>query len=94
MRELILTTYFAKRFSKIIGKNPRLLARVQAVLDALQENPFAPALETHKLKGKLENYFACTVAYDLRIVFRFEGREPPEVDAVVLLNIGTHDEVY
>jgi mRNA-degrading endonuclease YafQ of YafQ-DinJ toxin-antitoxin module len=68
MRELVLTKYFSKRFSKLLGKNPQLLTRIQAVLEMLQENPFEPALETHKLKGKLENRFACTVAYDLRIV--------------------------
>ncbi len=94
MRELVLTQYFSRRFAKFLKKNPDLLEDIEHVLEMLQINPFLPALETHKLKGKLEKRYACTVAYDLRIVFSFEPRVPPEAAAVVLLNIGTHDEVY
>jgi mRNA-degrading endonuclease YafQ of YafQ-DinJ toxin-antitoxin module len=45
-----------------------------------------------KLKGKLSGSWACTVTYDLRIIFEFvrEGED----DAILLMEIGTHDEVY
>ena len=38
-------------------------------------NPFAPQLETHKLKGKLSGSWACSAGYDLRIVFDFVKAE-------------------
>ncbi len=94
MRELVLTQYFSRRFAKFQKKHPELLEKIEQVLEMLQINPYTPVLETHKLKGKLEKRYACTVAYDLRIIFSFDPRDPPELAAVVLLNIGTHDEVY
>lgn len=32
--------------------------------------------------------------YDFRIVFRFEGLNEGEEEAIVLIDAGTHDEVY
>ena len=57
-------------------------------------NPFAPQLETHKLKGKLSGSWACSAGYDLRIVFDFVKSEKSNTDDILLLAIGTHDEVY
>jgi mRNA interferase YafQ len=94
MRELVLSAVFARRYKKLVGKHSNIKTKVRDVLASLREDPFIPALETHKLKGKYEGNYACTVAYDLRIIFEFEVREPPEEAAIVLLNIGTHDEVY
>ncbi len=94
MRELVLSSIFTRRYKKLVGKQPELQTKIRDVLSLLREDTFAPALETHKLKGKLDGEYACTVAYDLRIIFEFEARVPPEEAAIVLLNIGTHDEVY
>ncbi|MEA3414675.1 MAG: plasmid stabilization protein [Thermodesulfobacteriota bacterium] len=57
-------------------------------------NPFAPQLETHKLKGKLSGSWACSAGYDLRIVFDFVKAKKGSADDILLLAIGTHDEVY
>ncbi len=53
---------------------------------------FHPILKTHKLKGKLEGRWACSVAYDLRILFKVVQSE--NIEAIILLTIGTHDEIY
>jgi mRNA-degrading endonuclease YafQ of YafQ-DinJ toxin-antitoxin module len=63
-------------------------------LRLLPVNPFAPQLETHKLKGKLSGSWACSVGYDLRIVFDFVKAGEDKDDDILLLAIGTHDEVY
>jgi mRNA-degrading endonuclease YafQ of YafQ-DinJ toxin-antitoxin module len=55
----------------------------------LTKNPFHPALRTHKLVGKLEGLWAFSVAYDCRVVFRFMNG-----DEVLLVDIGSHEEVY
>jgi mRNA-degrading endonuclease YafQ of YafQ-DinJ toxin-antitoxin module len=57
-------------------------------------NPFAPQLETHKLKVKLSGSWACSAGYDLRIVFDFVKAEKDTEDDIFLLAIGTHHEVY
>ena len=44
---------------------------IAEALRLLAANPFAPQLETHKLKGKLSGTWACSAGYDLRIVFDF-----------------------
>jgi len=60
----------------------------------MRKHPFAPQLETHKLKGKLSGSWACSAGYDLRIVFDFVKAEKDSVGNILLLAIGTHDEVY
>ena len=56
------------------------------------EDAFHAKLRTHKLKGKLEDSWACTSGYDLRVVFRFVQYEGAE--AILLETVGTHEEVY
>jgi mRNA interferase YafQ len=60
----------------------------------LINEPFAPQLETHKLKGKLSGAWACSVGYDLRIVFDFVKSEGKQEEDIFLMDLGTHDEVY
>ena len=67
----------------------------EAIRDALAQlsaDAFHPTLKTHKLKGNLAGSWACSVEYDLRIVFEFVEHE--EAEAILLETIGTHDEVY
>ena len=51
-------------------------------------------LETHKLKGKLLDSWACSIGYDLRIIFDFVKSETQKEEDIFLIGIGTHDEVY
>ena len=94
MRELILTKAFSRQFEKLLARRPNLLEKTQTTLEALQNDPFQPSLATHKLKGKLEGNWSCSAGYDLRIVFEFEDRQPPAEQAIILLDIGSHDDVY
>ncbi len=94
MRILRFSKHFAKRFKKLLRKNSHIQGKVLQVLEFLQQDPFTPSLETHKLKGELEGKYACSVAFDLRIVFVFEISLKTELAPILLLDIGTHDEVY
>ncbi len=60
----------------------------------MKEDVFAPSLGTHKLSGELMELRACSCGYDCRIVFRIEVDEETELEVILLLNIGAHDEVY
>ena len=53
------------------------------------EKPFFPQLRTHKLSGKLAEQWAFSIDDDFRIVFEFVGK-----DQVLLIDVGSHDEVY
>jgi addiction module RelE/StbE family toxin len=75
-----------------VKKDPRVAEDLRAALELLAEDAFHPQLRTHKLKGKLKGSWACSVGYDLRIVFKFVRHEGTE--AILLETIGTHDEAY
>ena len=64
--------------------------RVEAALTLFLDQPFHPALKNHGLTGKLRGLRAISAGYDLRVVYEEEG----EHAMVLLLNTGTHDEVY
>jgi mRNA interferase YafQ len=51
-------------------------------------------LKTHHLSGQLAGLHACSVAYDCRIVFAKQKHPKSGAEVLVLVNIGTHDEVY
>ena len=93
MRELVWHTSFRGAFKKCIKKKPYLEQRIFDTLQKLVHDPFEPSLETHKLKGRLEGLWACKVEYDCRIVFGFESI-PDKIGRIVLIDIGTHEEVY
>ena len=60
----------------------------------METDIFAPRLGTHKLGGKLSGLQACSCGYDCRIVFSIEPGTEAQTEVIVLLDIGTHDEVY
>jgi len=74
-------------------KKPDLREEVEETLRLLLQDPFIPQLETHKLRGKLSGSWACSVGYDLRIVFDFVKSETHE-DDIFLIEIGAQDEIY
>ena len=81
------TSRFDKAFARLAVRDQR---RVEAALTLFMDQPFHPALRNHALSGKLRGLRAISAGYDLRIVFEEEGGHA----RVLLLNTGTHDEVY
>ncbi len=94
MRTLNWSNACTRSFKNCLRKRPDLSSDIAEALRLLVVNPFAPQLETHKLKGKLSGSWACSAGYDLRIVFDFVKAKKGSADDVLLLAIGTHDEVY
>ena len=60
----------------------------------MAENINDPRLKPHHLSGQLAGLFACSVAYDYRIVFSRQKHPKTGVETLILINIGSHDEVY
>ncbi len=94
MRKLIWGKSFVRAFKRYSRRHPDLIKDVEKTLRLLVEDPFAPPLETHKLKGKLSGSWACKVGYDFRIIFDFVKKEGVEESDILLLEMGTHEEVY
>ena len=93
---MILTTdaYFKRRFKRLIKKNNQLQDQILEVLELLGDNPFNPALKSHKLRGKLNGLSSCLVAKDCLIIFAFKKDSTTGDNLIVLIDIGSHDEVY
>lgn len=94
MIKLVKTSYFTKSAKRLLNDNPQLALKLRATLEILEINPFNPTLKTHKLKGKLKGLYACSVERDLRIIFDINTNKQDDSIDVILLNIGTHDDVY
>jgi mRNA-degrading endonuclease YafQ of YafQ-DinJ toxin-antitoxin module len=91
-RVLLWSSAFKRAAKKIAKRQPHIAAGLEATLAALSDDAFDPALRTHKLAGELSESWACSAAYDFRIVFSFVTHDG--VEAILLESIGTHDEVY
>ena len=91
-RALLRSTAFVRAARRLLKKQPHAADVLRSTLDQLAEDAHHPLLKTHKLKGELDGSWACSVGYDLRIVFEFVQHGGEE--AILLQTIGTHDEVY
>ncbi len=93
MRTIVWSSTFKRAYKRMVKRQPEIRSQLETTLTALADNPFLSSLETHKLKGRLAGSWACSAGYDLRIIFEFVKEDQAE-DAVFLIEIGTHDEVY
>lgn len=87
-RRIEFTPSFLRVSGKLLKKNPSLKEPFRELLTNLTVDPFTPSLNTHPLKGKLEGRYSCSLTYHLRVVFKLRN------DSVVLIDIGSHDEIY
>ena len=92
MRTIIPSPPFLRRAKRAAKKWPEAAEAIRDALKLLASDASDPRLKTHKLKGPLTGSLACSVNYDLRIVFRYVEHEGSE--AILLESVGTHDEVY
>jgi len=79
---------FIKSYRKRILHNVSLDKRFKERLKLFIENSPSPILKDHLLKGRKLGYRAFSITGDIRVVYE-------EVDdGVLLLDIGTHNQVY
>lgn len=91
-RTLLRSPAFGRDLRTWLKRHPNTAASIEATLEQLSADAAHPSLRTHKLRGSLAGCWACSAGYDLRIVFEFSQHEGQE--AILLLALGTHDEVY
>ncbi len=91
-RTLLRTPAFARDLRNWLKAHPESAPAIEATLEQLSADAAHPSLRTHKLRGLMAGCWACRAGYDLRIVFQFIQHDGAE--AIILLALGTHDEVY
>ena len=77
----------ARRFFK---KHPDLKPRFAKIISQLQDDPFQSGLALHPLSGKLSGCHAVSLTYSYRITLTLLITEKE----IILLDVGSHDEVY
>jgi addiction module RelE/StbE family toxin len=93
-RKIVLSKSFEKAYIKFVNKRPILKTAIQKSILLLEEDALSQKLKTHKLSGNLYGLLACSCGYDCRIIFSIEINELTEEEEILLVDIGTHDEVY
>lgn len=91
-RKLLKSPGFLRTLRRFAKRHPQSTSAIRATFQLLQQDAFDPRLRTHKLKGELTGTWSCSAGYDLRIVFEFV--ESNGTEAILLLSVETHDEVY
>jgi mRNA interferase YafQ len=94
MTKLIVSSKFKRAVRKFTRRNTPLQARIEETISQIFEDSNNPSLGTHKLEGKLAGLLSCSCGYDCRIIFSIESEADTGEISIVLLNVGTHDEVY
>lgn len=87
---LVATEHFERRARKFLRKHPDLRATLRDTLDDLSRDPFQPRLKLHSLGGKLSGIQAVSLTHTYRLTLILKVTE----QEIVLLDLGTHDEVY
>ena len=81
---------YIRRARKFIKRHPDLLRQYQKTLELLELNPFHPSLRLHPIKGRLAGLHrvSITIGYRISLEMILAAHE------IILINVGTHDEVY
>jgi addiction module RelE/StbE family toxin len=90
MVKLVWDVTFKRAYKKEISKHILLKRKFWIALEIFTDNPFDARLKTHKLTGRLQGLWAFSVAYDCRVIFKFSDGNK----SVLLIDIGSHEEVY
>lgn len=90
MYALIWTAHFTRAAEKFKKRHPELKKKVAGILRDLEKDPFHPHLEYHHLGVKLKGKQAISITDSYRITMTIMITEKE----IILLDIGTHDEVY
>jgi addiction module RelE/StbE family toxin len=90
MYKIIETKSYLKKLKKFLKKHPDIFAKYEKTIYLLELNPHHPSLRLHKLSGKLAQYYFISIDMSYRIIIDFVIIE----DQIILIDIGSHSEVY
>ena len=88
--KIILSDNFEKKLKKLSNKNQ--IEKLKQIIITISNDPFDKSLNTHKLNGKLKDFYSSKCGYDCRIIFSIEIDS--EESYLLLIDFGTHNQVY
>ncbi len=82
---------YAKKFQKAFLKlDKKRRGKILEIIQVFQTNPHDQILRNHPLKGSMLGKRAISVTGDVRIIFE----EYENYTLVLMLDVGTHNQVY
>jgi mRNA-degrading endonuclease YafQ of YafQ-DinJ toxin-antitoxin module len=87
---LVTTRHFDRCARKFLRRHPDLKPALRETLGQLRQDPFHPTLRLHALSGELSGIHAASLTHSYRLTLTLQITERE----IVLLDIGSHDEVY
>lgn len=90
MFKLVFTESYLKNAKKFIKRHPMIRQQYRKTLELLEIDPWHPSLRLHALQGKLSGLQSVSVNLQYRIVIELIVEE----EQIILLNIGSHEQVY
>jgi len=87
---LLYPESYIRRARKFLQRHPALLGQYRKTLELLELNPHHPSLRLHPLTGRLAGLHSVSINISYRITLELVISEKE----IVLINIGSHDEVY
>jgi mRNA-degrading endonuclease YafQ of YafQ-DinJ toxin-antitoxin module len=87
---IIYTNGYLKRAAKFIKRHPQPLPQYEKTLKLLELSPLHPSLRLHRLGGTLQELHSVSINFSYRITLDFFLED----EMIVLVNVGSHDEVY
>lgn len=91
MIELVWDEKFKRIYKKWSRKHPDLVEQFKNKMELFVTDPFHPSLKTHTLSGVLKGLWSSRINYEHRLVFKFIDKPKKKV---LLIDLGTHEEVY
>jgi len=78
---------YSSRFAREYEKLPNRIKNVSQVRESMfRKNPFDRILATHKLHGRLSDFWSFSIGFRYRIIFEFAAD-----DEVHFHSVGNHD---
>jgi mRNA-degrading endonuclease YafQ of YafQ-DinJ toxin-antitoxin module len=67
--------YYSSKFAKEYKKlSSSVKKKAESVEKIFRKDPFSPQLKTHKLKGRLKDYWSFSIDYKCRVIFEFKNK--------------------
>mgnify|MGYP001329944952 CR=1 FL=1 len=88
--ELIFTEGYERIEQRFLKRHPGLPDRYRKILALLEQDPFHPSLRLHGPEGRLAGLHAVAITLQYRVTLELEIRE----HEIILVNVGSHGEVY
>jgi len=90
MYEIRFAEGYEKRAIKFLKKHKDLYEKYKKTIELLQNDPYHPSLRLHRLQGRMNAFSSVSINMKYRIVIDLIIVE----EIIILIDIGSHDDVY